>query len=49
MSARTIKVALAAATSLLVAGIAIAHPLPTAPTEPFNPDTFWTDLAQSGS
>lgn len=49
MNTRKIKVSVLAAMSLAIATVAMAHPLPTAPTAPFNPDKFWKDRAQSGS
>ncbi|MEQ1698366.1 MAG: hypothetical protein ABL901_21260 [Hyphomicrobiaceae bacterium] len=49
MNTRTLKIGALAAMSIVIASVAMAHPLPTAPAEPFNPDKFWTDQQQKGS
>jgi hypothetical protein len=49
MKARTLKIGALAAMSIVIASVAMAHPLPTAPVEPSNPDKFWTDQARNGN
>lgn len=49
MNTRSLKVGVLAVMSLAIATVAMAHPLPTAPTEPFNPDKFWTEQAKNGN
>lgn len=49
MNTRTLKIGALAAMSIVIASVAMAHPLPTAPAEPFNPDKFFTDLKLGGS
>ncbi len=49
MNTRTLKIGALATMSIVIASVAMAHPLPTAPADSFNPDKFWTDKKLSGN